>query len=168
MNSNLLFDFSVNRENKTIHVIREFNGDLELVWRAWTTAELLDQWWGPKPCKVETKTMDFRENGFWHYAMLIPTGEKYWSMVNYISIIKEKSFAAKDGFCDENGAMDPAFPQNLWQNNFRVKGTKVEVDMLFTFDTLADLQQLIDMNFKEGFTTGLQQLDELLLMLSNK
>jgi len=168
MNSNLLFDFSVNKENNTIHVIREFNGDLELVWKAWTTAELLDQWWGPKPCKVETKTMDFRENGFWHYAMLIPTGEKYWSKVNYISIVKEKSFTAKDGFCDENGTMDPAFPQNLWENNFSAKGTRVEVDMLFTFDTLADLQQLIDMNFKEGFTMGLQQLDELLLTLMNK
>ena len=168
MNSNLLFDFSVNKENNTIHVIREFNGDLELVWKAWTTAELLDQWWGPKPCEVETKTMDFRENGFWHYAMLIPTGERYWSKVNYIAIVNEKSFTAKNGFCDENGTMDPAFAQNLWKNSFGAKGTKIKVDMLFTFDTLADLQQLIDMNFKEGFTMGLQQLDELLLKLTNK
>jgi len=34
MNSDLLFDFSVNRKNKTIHVVREFNGDHELVWKA--------------------------------------------------------------------------------------------------------------------------------------
>jgi uncharacterized protein YndB with AHSA1/START domain len=165
MNSTLLFDFSVDKENKTIRVKREFIADLELVWKAWTTAELLDQWWGPKPWKVETKTMDFRESGFWLYAMIGPQGEKHWSKVNYISIVKEKSFAAKDGFCDENGTMNPTFPQNLWENNFRTKGSKVEVDMLLTFDTLADLQQTIDMNFKEGFTIGLQQLDELLLTL---
>jgi len=35
MNSNLLFDFSVNKENKTVHVVREFNAGLELVWKAW-------------------------------------------------------------------------------------------------------------------------------------
>lgn len=49
MNTPLLFDFSVNKENKTIHVTREFAANRELVWKAWTTAELLDQWWAPKP-----------------------------------------------------------------------------------------------------------------------
>ncbi|WP_312302176.1 hypothetical protein [Chryseobacterium sp.] len=52
MKSNLLFDFSVNKENNTIVVKREFNANLELVWQAWTTAELLDQWWAPKPYHV--------------------------------------------------------------------------------------------------------------------
>jgi hypothetical protein len=31
MNSNLLFDFSVNKENKTVYILREFNANLELV-----------------------------------------------------------------------------------------------------------------------------------------
>ena len=43
MNSNLLFDFTVNKENNTIQITREFNANIELVWQAWTTAELLDQ-----------------------------------------------------------------------------------------------------------------------------
>jgi uncharacterized protein YndB with AHSA1/START domain len=65
MNSNLLFDFTVNKEEKTIHITREFAASLELVWRAWTTPELLDQWWGPQPWRAETKTMDFRQGGYW-------------------------------------------------------------------------------------------------------
>lgn len=168
MNSNLLFDFSVDKENNTIHIIREFDANLELVWQAWTTAELLDQWWGPLPWKAETKTMDFRENGFWHYAMVSPEGEKHWSRSNYISVVKEKSFTSKDGFCDENGTMNPALPQNLWENSFSPKNDKVQVDMLLTFDTLADLEKTLDMGFKEGMTTDLYQLDELLLRLKNK
>ncbi len=165
MNNNLLFDFSVNKENKTIHIQREFDADLELVWKAWTTAELLDQWWGPKPWRAETKTMDFREGGFWHYAMVGPEGERHWSKASYITIKKEKSFTAKDGFCDENGIMNPAFPQNLWENNFIPKENKVQVDMILTFDTLADLETTIEMGFKEGMTMGLNQLDELLSTL---
>lgn len=165
MNSNLLFDFSVNKENKTIHIKREFDANLELVWLAWTTAELLDQWWGPKPWRAETKTMDFREDGFWHYAMVSPEGEKHWAKANYISIVKEKFFTAKDGFCYENGTMNPAFPQNLWENSFNEKENKVQVDMLLTFDTLADLEKTIEMGFKEGMTMGLQQLDELFIIL---
>ncbi|WP_367178979.1 SRPBCC domain-containing protein [Flavobacterium sp.] len=49
MNSNLLFDFTINKEAQTVNVKREFNGTLELVWDAWTKPELLDQWWAPKP-----------------------------------------------------------------------------------------------------------------------
>lgn len=44
MKSTLLFDFKVNKENHTIHVKREFNADLALVWKAWTTAELIRSW----------------------------------------------------------------------------------------------------------------------------
>jgi uncharacterized protein YndB with AHSA1/START domain len=163
MKSSLLFDFSVSKENKTIHVQREFDAGLELVWQAWTKPELLDQWWGPKPWRAETKSMDFRAGGSWHYAMVSPEGEKHWAKVEYISIVKEKSFSAKDGFCDENGTMNPAFPQNLWENEFSPKDGQTLVNVTLTLDKLEDLEQTIAMGFKEGFTTGLNQLDELLV-----
>ena len=161
----LLFDFTINKENKTIHIIREFAADLELVWQAWTTPELLDQWWGPQPWRAETKTMDFREGGFWHYAMVSPEGEKHWSKVNFLAISKERSFTTHGGFCDENGTINPTLPQNLWENNFTPKENKVQVDILLTYDTLADLEKEIEMGFKEGMTVDFQQLDELLLTL---
>ncbi|HMR18131.1 MAG TPA: SRPBCC domain-containing protein [Sphingobacterium sp.] len=167
MKNNLLFDFSVNKENSTITVKREFDADLELVWQAWTTAELLDQWWGPKPWRAETKTMDFREGGFWLYAMVGPEGEKHWAKASYISIEKEKSFTAKDGFCDESGTMNPAFPENVWENLFTANDNQTTVNITLTFDKLEDLEQTIAMGFKEGFTMGLNQLDELLLALKD-
>ncbi|SEL58472.1 SRPBCC family protein [Parapedobacter koreensis] len=163
MNPTLLFDFTVNKENNTIHITREFAANLELVWQAWTTPELLDQWWGPQPWRAETTTMDFREGGFWHYAMVSPEGEKHWAKTNFIAIVKEKSFASKGGFSDENGTMNPALPQNLWENNFTPKNNKVQVDMLLTYDTLDDLEKELAMGFKEGMTIDFQQLDELLL-----
>lgn len=165
MNSNLLFDFIVNKENKTIRIIREFDASLALVWQAWTSPELLDQWWGPKPWRAETKTMDFREGGYWLYAMVSPEGKKHWSRTNFLAIVKEESFASKGGFSDENGIINPALPQNLWENKFIPNDDKVKVDMLLTYDTLADLEKEIEMGFKEGMTTDFQQLDELLANL---
>lgn len=165
MKTNLLFDFSVNKENRTIHVKREFSAALRLVWQAWTTAELLDLWWGPKPWRAETKSMDFSEGGHWLYAMVGPAGERHWSRVNYLAIHKEESFTAIDGFCDEQGKMNPQFPQNRWENNFAAKGDHVQVDIQLSFDTLEDLEKIIEMGFQEGFTMGLQQLDELLVTL---
>jgi len=166
MNSNLLFDFIVNKENKTIHITREFKGSVELVWRAWTTAELLDQWWGPEPWRAETKTMDFREGGYWLYAMVSPEGEKGYARANFVSIVKETSFTSKGGISDENGVLNPAFPKNLWENKFIPVDDKVRVDMLLTYDSVADLEQELEMGFKEGMTVDFQQLDELLATLN--
>ena len=72
---NLLFDFTVDKATSTIYVTREFAADLDLVWDAFTKAEILDQWMGPKPYKVQTKEMDFREGGRWLYAMVSPENE---------------------------------------------------------------------------------------------
>lgn len=161
----LLFDFTVNKENNSIQVKREFNAPVRSVWKAWTTAELLDQWWGPKPWKAETKSMDFREGGFWLYAMVSPEGEKHWSKSGYITIVKEKSFTSRDCFCDENGMMNTEFPQNVWENQFSAKEDQTFVTVTLTFDHLKDLEQLIAMGFEEGFTICLHQLDELLTKL---
>lgn len=125
MNSNLLFDFTVNKENNTIVIKREFAANLELVWQAWTTAELLDQWWGPKPYRSETKTMEFRVGGFRLYAMVSPEGEKHWAREDYQQIVQHKNFSSIDSFCDENGNENPDLPKSLWENHFEQTLVKV-------------------------------------------
>ena len=159
------FEFSVDKENSTIYIKRDFNASLQRVWQAWTTAELLDRWWGPEPWRAETKAIDFREGGYWLYAMVGPEGERHWGRLDYIEIKNEESFRAKDGFCDENGTPSSELPQNLWEIVFRETDGKVLVDMILIFDSPEDLETNIQMGFKEGFTAGLNQLDELLLTL---
>ena len=159
------FEFSVDKENSTIYIKRDFNASLQRVWQAWTTAELLDRWWGPEPWRAETKAIDFREGGYWLYAMVGPEGERHWGRLDYIEIKNEESFRAKDGFCDENGTPSSELPQNLWEIVFRETDGKVLVDMILIFDSPEDLETNSRMGFKEGFTAGLNQLDELLLTL---
>jgi len=168
MKSHLQFDFSVDKENKTIVVKREFDAALPWVWKAWTTAELLDQWWGPQPWRAETKTMDFREGGNWLYAMVGPEGERHWARIDYISIMVEKYIKAMDGFCDEQGTLNPAFAQNLWETTFSAQGHLTAVECTLTFDKLEDLEMIISMGFKEGFTVGLNQLETLLQDISKR
>src|SRR5688572_30302232 len=112
------YDFSVNKENKTITVKREFAAELPVVWDAYTKSEILDQWWAPKPWKSETKSMDFREGGRWLYAMVGPNGEKHWAIVQYSNIQPQKKFIALDAFTDENGNINTSFPQAKWEITF--------------------------------------------------
>src|SRR5450631_1225329 len=102
---NLLFDFSVDKATATIHVTREFAADLDLVWDAFTKSEILDQWMGPKPYRVQTKEMDFRVGGRWLYTMVSPENvalDRY-SLAEYIEIQPKSSFTSRNSFVDENG-----------------------------------------------------------------
>jgi uncharacterized protein YndB with AHSA1/START domain len=162
MNSNLVFDFSVDKENKTITVKREFAAPLQKVWAAWTQSELLDQWWAPKPWKAKTKTMDFRTGGHWLYAMIGPNGEKHWSSADFKSVDAQKSFSVLDAFTDENGTVNADMPRSNWNNAFSSNGNSTMVNIVIKYDKLEDLEATIKMGFKEGFTMGLGNLDELL------
>ncbi|MCC5929146.1 MAG: SRPBCC domain-containing protein [Cyclobacteriaceae bacterium] len=160
MSRTMLFDFNVDRKNHQIKVKRSFNAPVDLVWAAWTEADILDQWWAPKPWVAKTKSMDFREGGHWLYAMLSPENEVHWTRVDYIKINPQKFFSSYDGFCDEEGNLNKSLPGNKWENNFRASGQETMVDIVLSFDTLDDLEKIIAMGFKEGFTAGLENLDQ--------
>ena len=149
-------------ENKRVTIVREFRAPKSAVWHAWTSAEELEKWWAPRPYKALTGSFEFREGGHWHYYMLSPEGEKTWCYVGYESIDVEKSFSASDGFCDENMNLSPDMPHMHWRNEFEEHDGKTKMTVEVTFASSADLQKIVDMGFEEGFTIGLNQLEELL------
>lgn len=160
MNTQLLFNFTVNKKKNTISVKREFDAGLELVWAAWTTPEILDQWWAPKPYQTQTKVMDFREGGHWLYAMVSPEGEKHWCRADYKKIDLLKSLSWLDAFCSETGSLNTDFPRSLWANTFTEKDNRTLVDILISYDKPEDLEKITQLGFQEGFTMALGNLDQ--------
>ena len=162
MKNILTFDFSVNKENKTITVKREFAAERPLVWDAFTKTEILDQWWAPKPWKARTKSVDFKEGGTRLYAMVGPNGEEHWATFKYNKIDTPKYFSGLDGFTDSEGVLNKDLPSLNWEVSFNEKGETTLVEVLIKFDKLEDLEKIIEMGFKEGFTMAMDGLDELL------
>ena len=167
MSDNLEFDFSVNKENKTIIVKREFAAELFLVWDAYTKSEILDQWWAPKPWKARTKTMDFREGGHWLYAMVGPEGEEHWALADYKNIQFQKKYTGFDAFADAEGNVNKDLPQSKWEVTFADKGQVTLVEFYISYDDLAQLEATIQMGFKEGLAIAMEGLDELFASVKN-
>ena len=160
-----IFTFTVDKENLTVKVERSFDAPLDLVWAAWTEAALLEQWWGPKPYRAETKSMDFKEGGRWLYAMVGPQGERHWGLKSFSKIEPRKSFTYRSFFCDENGSVSPAAAGSTWVNSFVESNGTTLVTNDILCDTLAHLEAQIKMGFKEGYSVGLDQLEELVARL---
>jgi len=160
MNRSLLFDFTVNKETNTIHVQREFAAKLNFVWDAWTQPELLDQWWAPKPYQTITKSMDFREGGYWHYRMIGPQTECHWCRADYEHIDPHVAFSGLDAFCDEEGKINTDFPRAHWTNRFTEKEEVTTVNIVIAYQSLSDLEKIVEMGFREGFAMAMENLDQ--------
>ena len=63
---------------------REFDAPRERVWKAWTEAERLGKWWGPKGFDIVSVKLDLRPGGTFHYGLKSPEGLEMWG--KFISV----------------------------------------------------------------------------------
>lgn len=166
MTPDLRFDFLVDMTKSRITVRREFAAKRQLVWDCHTKRELLDRWFAPKPLTTKTKHMEFKEGGYWHYAMITPEGDAFWNRLDYRSITPIDGYAALDGFCDESGIVNPDLPRARWDVGFTDASERTLVTTIVTYDSPEDVQKAIDMGLKDGLASTLERLDELLPTLA--
>lgn len=166
MNPNLIFDFTLDKSEKTVHITREFNAELSLVWDAFTKPELLDQWVAPKPWSSKTKYMNFEVGGKRFYAMVSPEGLERWSIQEYTSITPKTNFKMYNSFADVNE--NPELPGSEWEYNFSEQNGITKVTIRIYNESLERLERMIAMGFKEGFTMSIDNLEHLLKTLSNQ
>jgi uncharacterized protein YndB with AHSA1/START domain len=156
-------EFMVNKETKTVSITKEFDAERDLVWDAYTKPELLDQWWAPKPFASRTKVMEFREGGRRFYAMVSPDGVERWSVQRYKSITPKTNFKFFNAFADADENVQ--LPGSDWDLSFSEQDGTTTVSVSIYNESLARLEKMIEMGFKEGFTMTLNYLEELLAKL---
>ncbi|MFC5403226.1 SRPBCC family protein [Cohnella soli] len=73
-------------ENELIST-REYDVPQELVFRAWTSPDLLAQWWGPKGFTNTFLECDMRPGGEWRFTMHGPDGTDYPNRCAFVEIV---------------------------------------------------------------------------------
>ena len=159
MNNTLQFDFTVDKAAKTVYITREFDAPLSLVWEAFTTKEILDQWTAPAPYTAKTKYMNFEVGGKRFYAMVSPEGKESWALQKYTSITPKTNFKMWNAFTDENE--NPAPTHSDWDYTFSEDNGVTKVVITIYNESLERLEMLLE-GFKAGFTITLATLEELL------
>ena len=158
-------DFIVDKQTKTVSITKEFAFELSLVWDAYTKPELLDQWWAPKPLASRTKVMDFRVGGRRFYAMVSPDGQELgWALQKYTSITPKTNFKLFNAFADENE--NPELPGSDWDLTFSEQDGTTKVSISIYNESLERLEKMVEMGFKEGTMSQLDNLEDLLAKLS--
>ena len=173
--NNLLFDFTVDESTNSILITRAFDAELSLVWDAFTKQEILDQWWAPKPLVSKTKVMNFEEGGRRFYAMVWPEGQEYWGVKKYTLINPKTKIKWLSSFTDKDENINAELPTSEWELNFSEQSPRPDepsvgritvVRIIIKNKTLADIEMILQMGFKEGFTMTISELENLLSTLN--
>jgi uncharacterized protein YndB with AHSA1/START domain len=92
--------------------VREFSAPRDLVWKAWTSAEALAQWWGPKGAALRVIRFELRPGGMFHYAMAFQPGQEMFGRFIYREIAPPERLVFVNSFSDAAGGIARApFPQ---------------------------------------------------------
>ncbi|MFO1394122.1 MAG: SRPBCC family protein [Steroidobacteraceae bacterium] len=118
-----------------ITITRVYDAPLESVWDAWTVAEEVAQWWGPRGFTITTHSRDLRTGGHWHYTMHGPDGTDYENTTQYLEVVPRQRLVY-----DHGGHQDrpPLFRVTAL---FSERNGRTQLDMSMAFATPEIAQQ---------------------------
>jgi uncharacterized protein YndB with AHSA1/START domain len=95
-------------------ITRIFDAPRALVWKAYTEAEHLERWWGPKGTTLRVARLEVAPGGVFLYACVGPDGQELWGKFVYREVSPIERLAFVSGFADPEGNTVPAFFSADW------------------------------------------------------
>lgn len=135
---------------------RVFDAPRDLVWKAWTDAEHVAQWWGPTGFTITTHEMDVRPGGVWRFIMHGPDGTDYPNKIVYTEVVTPERLAY-----DHSGDGDDDDARFQVTVMFVHRGGKTELTMRMLFASAAERDKTVeDFGAIEGANQTLDRLAE--------
>ncbi|MFL6144987.1 MAG: SRPBCC family protein [Labedaea sp.] len=144
--------------DEQILITREFDAPRHLVYRAWTTPELVRRWWAGHRGEVTQVEMDLRVGGRWRYVLVAGGGFDVAFHGEYREIVPNERIVNTEVF-EMPGAqdLDPAeVPVNT------VTFTEVAGRTTLTLLTQTASRELRDTILNSGMEVGMQEQMEVI------
>jgi uncharacterized protein YndB with AHSA1/START domain len=135
-----------------ILIMREFAAPRHLVYRAYTTPELIEQWWAGERGDVTSIEVDLRVGGMWRYVMVATGGFEVAFHGEYREIVPNERLVSTEVF---EGMPDGEALDTL---------TLIENDKRTTLSILVQhsCQEHRDAHINSGMEGGMQEAMDLL------
>jgi uncharacterized protein YndB with AHSA1/START domain len=145
-----------------ILITREFDAPKHLVYKAWTTPELVARWWTARRGTAREMEIDLRVGGRWRYVMDADNGMEVAFHGEYREIVPEERIVSTEVF---EGA--PLPPEELEANATVNTATFTEEDGRTTLTVLIQCpspevrEAIVASGMEDGLQDALELLEEL-------
>lgn len=150
-----------------IQIVREFAAPSHLVFRAYTTPELIRRWWNAKRGEVTVAEVDLRVGGKWRYVMATTQGFDVGFHGVFREIISNERLVSTEVFEGMPGEEPPGEGSaSLNTATFSEKGRRTTLTILSDYPS----QEIRDIVIQSGMEAGMQDaldlLDEVAISLA--
>jgi uncharacterized protein YndB with AHSA1/START domain len=143
--------------DEQILITREFDAPRHLVYKAWTTPELVKRWWNAKRGEVTIAEIDLRVGGRWRYVM-VANGEEVGFHGEYREIVPNERIVSTEVY--------EGLPEGVSEEDGTTLNTATftEVDGRTTLTILVQAPSKVarDAIIDSGMEAGLQDALDLL------
>lgn len=132
----------------------------ELVWKAWTTPEMMKKWFTPAPWTTPEVEIDLRPGGIFRNVMESPEGERMNNGGSFLEVVPNERLvwtsALLPGFRPAPPRTD--FPHFTAAILLAAEGRGTRYTAVVMHPTEAGCKQHESMGFHDGWGTALDQL----------
>jgi len=150
----------------TITIVADFAAPLTRLWDAYADPRQIERFWGPPTYPATFLRHDAAAGGRSVYKMTGPEGDEHYGCWEWTDVNAPASFDIIDWFADETGAPNTDLPPTRATFAFEATDTGSRLTTTSRFDTLDQLQQLLDLQMLEGTTEAMSQIDTVLADLA--
>jgi uncharacterized protein YndB with AHSA1/START domain len=142
--------------DEQILIRREFEAPKHLVYKAWTTPELVKRWWSGNRGEMTIAEIDLRVGGAWRYVMVMPNGFEVGFHGEYREIVPNDRLVTTEIY----EGMPAGVPEEVAVNTL----TLAEADGRTTVTILVQhsSKEYRDAHIESGMEDGLQDALDLL------
>ncbi len=149
----------------TIVITRVFNAPRELVFKAWTELQQIEQWWGPKGFTTRVTEFDFRSGGQWRYVMVGSDGTEYPVKGVFHEVLPLERIVTSDEFDEGFDQIAKAErPQGIVVTaTFEELDVKTKLTLQIGHESADDRRKHEEMGVIGGWNSSFDCLDEYLI-----
>lgn len=153
-------DVEIRKEELTLEISRVIDAPRHAVWRCWTDATLLKQWFCPKPWSVPEADFDVRPGGRMNTVMAGPNGERFENEGIFLEVVDGERLTFTDAYTEDFVPRENAFMTGYVRLS-DVDGGRTRLVWGARHASKADRDRHLEMGFEEGWKAASTQLAEL-------
>jgi uncharacterized protein YndB with AHSA1/START domain len=159
-------------EGQELILERMFDAPRELVFKAFSEAEHLKHWWGPRGWTLTVCNVDFRPGGIWHYCMKCMDenqgefyGQEAWGKAVYQEIVEPEKIVYIDYFSDAEGNEAEGLPSSKITMFLEEHEGRTKLVSRSEYESAEALEAVMKMGMEQGISETWDRLEEYLQVL---
>jgi uncharacterized protein YndB with AHSA1/START domain len=144
--------------DEQILITREFDAPKHLVYKAWTTPELVKRWWAGHRGEMKIADIDLRVGGGWRYVMEADGGFEVAFHGEFREIVPEERIVTTEVY-EMPGVEEPEAALNIV--TFAEAGGRTTLSLLVECPTKEIRDAIIDSGMEGGMQEQYDVLEEL-------